>query len=62
MLIAIVFIVFMLLIESVAYRKKMSTWFFAKPVYVRFAAYYAIVIAIICLGVFEKIQFVYFQF
>jgi alginate O-acetyltransferase complex protein AlgI len=33
-----------------------------KPIYVRWAVYYAVIIAILFLGVFENRQFIYFQF
>lgn len=43
-------------------KKNSTTSFCQLPVYVRWAFYYVVIITIICLGVFENRQFIYFQF
>jgi len=54
-----------LFLETVHYiqcKKSLSLIFAQKPIYVRWAIYYGLIIAILFLGVFENRQFIYFQF
>jgi D-alanyl-lipoteichoic acid acyltransferase DltB (MBOAT superfamily) len=54
-----------ILLETVHYvqsKYNITELFLEKPIYVRWAVYYAIIIAIIFFGVFENRQFIYFQF
>lgn len=53
------------LLELVHYlqnRKNLSVQFMQLPIYIRWAIYYAAILAIIFWGVFENRQFIYFQF
>ena len=53
------------LLETVHYLKRKRNFtemFLQKPIYIRWAVYYAVVLAIIFFGVFENRQFIYFQF
>lgn len=43
-------------------RPDWSSWFFAKPALVRWISYYAVILGIVLLGVYENRQFIYFQF
>ena len=61
-MLSIALIIFVQCVESLAYHKKLGKWFLYQPAYLRFAAYYLTIMSIIWLGVFEQIQFVYFQF
>lgn len=58
-------VLLILFLESVHYiqsKKSLSVIFTQKPMYVRWAVYYGVILAILFLGVFENRQFIYFQF
>lgn len=53
------------LLETVHYLKRKRNFteiFLKKPIYIRWAVYYVVVLTIIFFGVFENRQFIYFQF
>jgi alginate O-acetyltransferase complex protein AlgI len=53
------------LLVTVQYRQKsmeFNEWLIAKPAYVRWAGYYALVLMVVTLGVFNRSEFIYFQF
>ena len=62
MFLSVILILFLEAVHYLQSKKDISAIFVQKPVYVRWAIYYGIVLAIIFLGVFENRQFIYFQF
>jgi hypothetical protein len=44
------------------YRQGIRDWIRMKPAYLRWGIYYATILAILVLGVYEKREFIYFQF
>jgi len=61
-LIALTAFAFMSLVHKYQEKQLISTWFAARPAYVRMGAYYAFIIMIIFLGMNDTKQFIYFQF
>jgi alginate O-acetyltransferase complex protein AlgI len=59
---AVALILFLESVHFVQGKINISEVFKAKPTYVRWFVYYILVLSIIFLGVFEKRQFIYFQF
>ena len=55
-------IIFLELIHTLQGQKSLRNALASKPIYLRWATYYSLVLAIIFLGVFEKREFIYFQF
>ncbi|MCX6210392.1 MAG: hypothetical protein NTZ59_13055, partial [Bacteroidetes bacterium] len=55
-------IIFLELIHTLQGQKSLRNTLATKPIYLRWATYYSLVLAIIFLGVFEKREFIYFQF
>lgn len=62
LLISIALILFLELIHIVQSKIDIKGTLSAKPIYIRWLAYYSIVLVIIFFGVFEKREFIYFQF
>lgn len=55
----------LLVLMTVHYRQRsmeFGDWLTAKPAYIRWAGYYALVLSFITMGVFNKSEFIYFQF
>jgi D-alanyl-lipoteichoic acid acyltransferase DltB (MBOAT superfamily) len=53
------------LLEAVHYfqsKQNISSYFLQRPAYVRWSVYYGYILAILFLGVFGDLQFIYFQF
>ncbi|HEX2396053.1 MAG TPA: MBOAT family O-acyltransferase [Bacteroidales bacterium] len=62
LILAFLLIVFM---EFIQYKQKylsIPQWLSAKPALIRWSVYYAVVLIILVLGVYEERQFIYFQF
>jgi alginate O-acetyltransferase complex protein AlgI len=62
MLVSLMLIGVLLGVEALDERRSMWDRLSAKPVYVRWAAYYALVVCLLVLGVWNLRQFVYMQF
>jgi D-alanyl-lipoteichoic acid acyltransferase DltB (MBOAT superfamily) len=61
-LIALTSLVFMGIVHHQQYRQGIRDWIRMKPAYLRWGIYYATILAILVLGVYEKREFIYFQF
>jgi alginate O-acetyltransferase complex protein AlgI len=61
-LIAALSITFMLLIHLIQPHRSIRLMFSERPIYFRWAVYYALILSIFFLGAFEARQFIYFQF
>ena len=61
-LIGLVAVLLMEIIHIMQYRFHIMDWIRSKPAYVRWGIYYAAIIIIVYYGVYEKRQFIYFQF
>jgi alginate O-acetyltransferase complex protein AlgI len=61
-LIGLTAVLLMEIIHIMQYRFHIRDWIRSKPAYVRWGIYYAAIIIIIYYGVYEKRQFIYFQF
>ncbi|HUQ34258.1 MAG TPA: MBOAT family O-acyltransferase [Pyrinomonadaceae bacterium] len=61
-LIAVIPIIFMWLIHLIQPHHSIRNMFSEKPIFFRWAMYYALLLSIICFGAFEARQFIYFQF
>lgn len=61
-LLSISLIVFLEAVHYLQTKINITTLFLRQPVFVRWAVYYGVILAIIFLGVFENRQFIYFQF
>jgi|WetSurMetagenome_2_1015567.scaffolds.fasta_scaffold23128_1 alginate O-acetyltransferase complex protein AlgI len=61
-LIGLAAVIFMEFIHIMQYRFSIRDWLRTKPSYVRWFIYYAAIIIIVYYGVYEKRQFIYFQF
>jgi D-alanyl-lipoteichoic acid acyltransferase DltB (MBOAT superfamily) len=59
---SIVLIIFLETVHYFQHKINLSEYFINRPVYVRWGAYYTLIIAILFWGVFEDRQFIYFQF
>ena len=58
-------IISFLIMEIVQWQQRgrsIAAWFDAKPKWQRWAAYYVILFMILCYGVYNNSQFIYFQF
>ncbi len=55
-------IVTLALIHASQKQMEFDEWLSRKPAYVRWTAYYGLVVTFCCLGVFNKSDFIYFQF
>jgi len=62
LVLSILLILFLETVHYVQSKKNISEIFTQKPVYIRWAVYYGLILTIIVLGVFENRQFIYFQF
>jgi len=62
LLVAIMSIVFMETIHVIQRHRSIRHMLSEKPIWIRWTVYYALIFGIIFLGVFEKRQFIYFQF
>lgn len=61
-IIALVFIIFMELVQKYQEKQVISNWLTARPAVIRFGIYYAYLIALLFLGNNASKQFIYFQF
>ena len=61
-LIGLAAVLLMEIIHIMQYRFHIRDWIRSKPAYVRWGIYYAAIIIIVYYGVYEKRQFIYFQF
>ena len=61
-MIAAALIVLLGLVQLVQRRGSIRQTVSRSPIWLRWAAYYTLVLAILLLGVFENRQFIYFQF
>jgi D-alanyl-lipoteichoic acid acyltransferase DltB (MBOAT superfamily) len=59
---AVLFILILILIHIVQKKQKFEQWLIRKPVYARWSFYYGMVLAFIYFGVFNRTEFIYFQF
>ncbi len=59
---AVLVIAFMELIHLIQRKRGMRAMLAERPIWLRWAVYYALGLAILCLGEFGKRQFIYFQF
>ena len=55
-------IAFLLLVDFFDSRRKIEKLVFARPRPIRWAAYYALLLAIVLFGVYNHTAFIYFQF
>lgn len=62
LLVSIFLIFFLEVIHIIQSKINIKNTLAVKPIYIRWLAYYSIVLVIIFLGVFEKREFIYFQF
>ncbi len=62
LLLSVGLIIFMELIHFIQRRNNISELFMKQPAYLRWSAYYGVILAIILLGVYKNQQFIYFQF
>ncbi len=62
LLIGVLAIILMEIIHIMQNKYKMRDWIRSKPTYLRWSIYYAVVLMIVFLGVYENRQFIYFQF
>ena len=61
-LIAVFFILVMILIHFLQKKQKFEEWLVLKPAYARWSFYYGMVLVFIYFGVFNRTEFIYFQF
>ncbi|MEJ0081061.1 MAG: MBOAT family O-acyltransferase [Puia sp.] len=61
-IIAIFFILVMILIHFLQRKQKFEEWLILKPAYARWSFYYGMVLVFIYFGVFNRTDFIYFQF
>ncbi|MHA4808308.1 MBOAT family O-acyltransferase [Flavitalea flava] len=59
---AILFLLFMIVIHFQQRKDSFDQWVIRKPVYIRWSFYYGLCILFICFGIFDKSEFIYFQF
>lgn len=59
---AFALIFFLEVVQAINLRVNIKSTLAVKPIYVRWAVYYGLILSIIFLGVFEKREFIYFQF
>lgn len=60
-----IIVIAMLILEFVQWNQRgtsVSKWFDAKPKWQRWSAYYVVLFLILCYGVYNNSQFIYFQF
>ncbi len=62
MVISVFFLLVLILIEVLTRKTSVVKEFDSKPVLIRWGFYYALLLSIIAFGVFEKQEFIYFQF
>ncbi|HEY6144245.1 MAG TPA: MBOAT family O-acyltransferase [Flavobacterium sp.] len=62
LILSVLLIIFLETVHYIQSKKNLSGIFTQKPTYVRWTVYYAVILAILFLGVFENRQFIYFQF
>jgi D-alanyl-lipoteichoic acid acyltransferase DltB (MBOAT superfamily) len=62
LILSFLLILFLEIVHFIQSKRSISYIISQKPAYVRFAIYYGIIIAILFWGVYEKRQFIYFQF
>ncbi len=62
LLLSFALISFLELVHYIQSRTNLSKLVNKQPIYVRWTVYYAVIVAILCLGVFNNSQFIYFQF
>lgn len=62
LVLSVFLILFLEVVHYIQSKKNISELFLNKPVYIRWAVYYAFIYLIIYWGVFENRQFIYFQF
>ncbi|MFC1705285.1 MBOAT family O-acyltransferase [Planctomycetota bacterium] len=62
MAIAVGAILFMELVHLCQGETDIATYVSERPLWIRWATYYALIFAILCLGVFDQSPFIYFQF
>ena len=62
LLFSVAAIIFMEVIHIIQNKYKIRDWIGSKPTYLRWSIYYAVVLMIVFLGVYENKQFIYFQF
>ena len=60
--VAIIAILGMMLVHRLQGRERVDDWLTHKPVAFRWPVYYALVIIFICFGIFNRSEFIYFQF
>jgi alginate O-acetyltransferase complex protein AlgI len=62
LVLSVLLILFLEAVHFIQTKKSLSGIFANQPVYIRWAAYYGVILGILFLGVFENRQFIYFQF
>ena len=62
MILSIFLILFLEMVHYIQTKANISELIKQKPIYIRWAIYYGVLLSIIFLGVFENRQFIYFQF
>ena len=62
LLLSFALIGFLEFVHYIQSRTNLSLLVNKQPIYVRWTVYYAVIAAILCLGVFNNSQFIYFQF
>jgi alginate O-acetyltransferase complex protein AlgI len=60
--IAIFFVLIMMFVHFWQKKARFDQWLTSKPAYIRWPAYYALVLAFVCFGIFNRSEFIYFQF
>ncbi len=61
-IIAIIVVIFLFIVQRWQKKSTIDVWLTSKPVFVRWSFYYVIIIAFISLGIFNRSEFIYFQF
>jgi alginate O-acetyltransferase complex protein AlgI len=61
-MIAVIFLLVMMVIHSLQKKQRFDEWLTQKPAYARWPVYYSMVLLFVYFGVFNRSEFIYFQF
>ena len=59
---AIVFIAVLMMVHTFQQSKSFDDWVLQKPAYARWSIYYSLILLFFSLGIFNRSEFIYFQF
>lgn len=62
MLVSLLVIAFLIVVELIGRRESFRLYLGSKPLWVRWSAYYGLIVSIILFGIYEHAEFIYFQF